>query len=877
MSTDNRLKELNKILVLYDQVMNESDEAKKNKNKNRKPNNRQQVRRHILQNQPNTISTLNKKANSKTTYNQTKLDEFMEDVSDDPIDDLTNDLDDKDCYQKCKLDTDESDNEDADESENEDTNEETNTECEDLGSDLDDLMDEVQDLEEERQFILRSMEEDNEDDLDFVDNRKHISEPTLEEKRNYYKNSNKNRKRKRNANDEDNQSHKLRRNRNDYEEDYQSSEYESDGEYEPDSDFMNDGSDSCSDNSYSDDEEARMDLQDVINQSHNKKKKKEENKNNKNNKKKVATRRYNLRSNKNRSPIVELEEAEELTLLESESEADQETEDIVIIAKKNDDNRSVVNLWQKELLRNEKSHQNIAAFLKNTIGHIRGLNKAYDNSEDGDNDNEKSGRKSPYQEKLYDDHCDLWYRDMNVDDIAKYKPIFNDMMTAIRNKLVNETDIMRSDLSIEEKCWMIEHLDIMRNMLPSEEKYQLKEKLHQKLNYYQPLTEQDVQTRDRLRELNKNSLTIELRILRSGHSDSYKANMFRVWESIKGLRESDEEYVKKRQQLEYALDMPTDIVETPLTNCGDKVKTNQFLAQLQKTLDKDLYGMKPVKQKILEVMAKYMANPNSKRKQMALVGPPGVGKTAIARSLAKVLNLPFEQISLGGMTDPSILKGHSVTYIGSTPGEIVMALKRMKHKNGILFFDEFDKIKDDKVANALLHVTDFTQNNQYHDTYLSNDYDIDLSNLFFVFAINDINQINPILLDRIQLIHVSGYKLKEKVMIGLKYMVPKYLKEYGMNEGDVVMNQDVMEYLVQKSCCSNDKGVRQLERNIETVIERVNTLRHSVLPDGSIGDLDLDYHIENFKLPFVMQKEHIDKLFYEYQKDGNNPPPMMYQ
>ena len=196
--------------------------------------------------------------------------------------------------------------------------------------------------------------------------------------------------------------------------------------------------------------------------------------------------------------------------------------------------------------------------------------------------------------------------------------------------------------------------------------------------------------------------------------------------------------------------------------------------------------------------------------------------TSIARCLAKVLDFPFEQISFGGVHHSDFIKGFDFTYVGSRPGEIARCLTRMNYKNGILFLDEYEKVAENpEITSTLLHITDFSQNNVFRDNYF-NDVTIDLSSLWFVYSMNDLPR-DKALKDRIYSIVVDGYSEKEKVRIASDYLFPKNLANLGKTREDVVLDDQVVGYLVRK-VCSEEKGIRTLEKAVRDVLNKIHFL-----------------------------------------------------
>jgi ATP-dependent Lon protease len=255
-------------------------------------------------------------------------------------------------------------------------------------------------------------------------------------------------------------------------------------------------------------------------------------------------------------------------------------------------------------------------------------------------------------------------------------------------------------------------------------------------------------------------------------------------------------------------------------------KCSAFLKNSQKILDDAAYGMAPAKLQIMQTLAQWISNPQSSGNILALKGAMGVGKTNLVKNgISKAIGRPFEFFSLGGATDSSTLIGHSYTYLGSTWGALVNTLMKHQCMNPILYFDEVDKISDTpkgaEIASILIHLTDRTQNTNIHDVYF-NGIDFDFSRCLFIFSFNDENNIHPILRDRMQVIHCSGYNAEEKKNIIQQHSLPQILERLNL-KGQVSLEESTIKYLIQEH--SPEEGVRSLIRIIEVLLTRINLLR----------------------------------------------------
>jgi len=370
--------------------------------------------------------------------------------------------------------------------------------------------------------------------------------------------------------------------------------------------------------------------------------------------------------------------------------------------------------------------------------------------------------------------------------------------------------------------------------------------------------------------MNNNGLGLMLNLLTLKLPADIQAMILAKYYSLQTLDTSSNEYFKLRAWLDKVVSIPFGTYkEIPVSLEDGPDRCGAFMSAARQCLNDAVFGQDESKLQILQFISTKIANPQSRGLCLLLVGPPGVGKTSLIKNgIAKALGWPFQFISLGGDSDASTYTGHQLVYESSHCGKIVNSLIASKSMSTVLMFDEVDKIsqtpKGEEVMNLMIHLTDPVQNSDFEDKYLSG-IPIDLSKVMFVFSANDLSKIDRVLLDRMTVIELKGYDLKQKTAIAEHYLLPSALREVNLVDKVEVPNEILMTLI--EDYAKEEKGVRELKRSIEQITQKINMLRMYNSPD-------LPFYMKDFALPFLVKKDHV-KLFLK-KKEVDGPPPFMY-
>jgi len=301
-------------------------------------------------------------------------------------------------------------------------------------------------------------------------------------------------------------------------------------------------------------------------------------------------------------------------------------------------------------------------------------------------------------------------------------------------------------------------------------------------------------------------------------------------EKLERMHPSTPDYSVVYNHLDLMLDLPWE----------DYTTDNYDLKHASKVLDNDHYGMKKIKERILEYLAVLKLKGDMKSPILCFVGPPGIGKTSLGKSIAHAVGRKYVRVSLGGLHDESEIRGHRKTYIGAMPGRILQNIRKVKSSNPVMILDEIDKIGNDfrgDPSSALLEVLDPEQNNSFYDNYLELEYD--LSKVLFIATANNIQNIQPALRDRLEIIDLSGYAIEEKIEIAKRHLVPKQKEAHGLNKINFKISDKILEKIIESY--TRESGVRELDRQLASIMRyeaKEYALKNKIKPVLTLQDIE---------------------------------------
>ena len=399
------------------------------------------------------------------------------------------------------------------------------------------------------------------------------------------------------------------------------------------------------------------------------------------------------------------------------------------------------------------------------------------------------------------------------------------------------------------------------------------------LDYFHSLTgdekKQYIKDIKDIYNINSTHIPLKFKVLNSDMDVYTKSLAINNLDKLSEMDISTGEYNKMDQWINGLIKLPFGkVTELPVNNSDDFEKKREYISKTLQNMNKAIYGHQEAKTHILQVIGKWIRNPNSLGNVLAIQGPMGNGKTTLIKNgIAKSLHRPFEFVALGGASDSSFFEGHSYTYEGSRWGRIVDILHKCGSMNPIICFDELDKVSDtakgDEIINMLIHMTDSSQNTKFQDNYFPG-IDIDLSKVLFIFSFNDESKINRILKDRMYVIRTKGFETKDKIKISKDYLLPEIYELFNYTNEDIIFTDEILTEIISKFT-SREEGVRNLKRCLESIVSTLN-IYHLTKSDKE--DI-IDMKIKDFKLPITLTTQHVSDLL-KINNSFDKPPDHMY-
>jgi ATP-dependent Lon protease len=502
-------------------------------------------------------------------------------------------------------------------------------------------------------------------------------------------------------------------------------------------------------------------------------------------------------------------------------------------------------------------------------------------SDDEDSDDLSSiDSDSECSEEMFSDDSDNSEDDVDLDESEARSHIKNIIKNALMPK--HKESKSKRDVNSEETGGKVINLFLGEDDMEEEEE--------EEENFLDTLTPEEkksfLKLENQISKINHKRVPLRYQILRSHLPIEIKAAAIKRLESIQKMDETSTEYHKMSGWIDGLLNIPFNhFVDNKISlETSKPEEITDYLVNVKDKLDASVHGHVEAKSTLLEIVASWITNPTATPTVIGLQGPPGTGKTTLIKDgVAKALGRPFSMFALGGATDASYLEGHSYTYEGSTWGRLAAILMETKCMNPVIFMDELDKVSETKhgeeIIGVLTHLIDYSQNNCIQDKYFSG-IPLDFSKVLFIFSFNSEEKLNPILKDRIHIIHTDSCTRESKQVIARDYLIPKILANVKFKKDDIIFPDETVREIIDRYTDS-ESGVRNLKRCLESVIMKLNTLRltsqNSTIVNSPNSQL-IPYFLNNYKLPMTITSTVVDKLIGKTSlaTKGNEKHLMMY-
>lgn len=470
-----------------------------------------------------------------------------------------------------------------------------------------------------------------------------------------------------------------------------------------------------------------------------------------------------------------------------------------------------------------------------------------------------------------------WKANLSDEKVVELEPKLEQIRMYLAFEEPTMDKILEAPATLEDRAKLIQKFDIYKNLEPyTEDHFVLRQSLclelesRKNLNVLEAENLAAEEKRIKTKHLVSTAVpALKKRILGLDTTDEIKSQLLEMYAKLQDTSSDSSMWSALKEKLEWAVALPYRKLGTPKVVYGvnSNAEINAYCAQVRATLDSKLYGMDKVKDELIAILNNRITNPRAIG-TLALKGPPGVGKTAIVAALAEAIGRPFERIALGGMQDATTLKGADSHWLGSNPSILIHILKRMKVADGIVLLDEIDKLsgKDNdnpqgaNIQHALLHITDYTQNHEFTDAFL-NEFPHDLSNIWYMYGMNQDEWLDPVLKDRLTILEIEPYTPREMTEIIKRHLLPEALKNVNIPRDQVSITDNACSQILTIFADQiKETGVRPVQRAIRTLATRINLLRTNTLPDGTTGQLKIRFAFPGFKLPLVIDNEVVDRL-----------------
>lgn len=493
------------------------------------------------------------------------------------------------------------------------------------------------------------------------------------------------------------------------------------------------------------------------------------------------------------------------------------------------------------------------------------------------------------EQSLLDRFCDTKYEDnswkmtLPKEKVRKLETILEKTKKEIEDEEPTMEKILSIDMLADERRQSIKLFEIYKHMEPfTRERMKRRDELinflrgvHTK-NFEEKLRNEAEEKRIMALADPRDAFSLKTRILKLDTDDQKKKIMLEIYRELLSTPSDSSTYSYLKEKLEHMVSLPYRKLAPFEVKYGENSaeEIDRFYSKIKDKLDNDpvfgLYGMKKAKEEIILALNNRITNPTSDS-IIALVSPPGCGKTQLASSLAAAIGFPFERISCAGLSDPVHILGSDSVYIGAKPGVFVKTLAKLGVSNGVVLLDEIDKFSRDEkgeaARDAILHAIDYSSNHDFRDSFLT-EFGHDLSNIIFMVSLNDLDMLSRPLRDRLNIIEVEPYTRDDYKQILKFYILPRCLKEVGMAKDSVSIDDGGVSAIINID--TKREGVRSLQKIIKHIVSKINVLRTTAVDNPTFS---LGFKILKFSLPFTITEGCVDLLV---EKPRNEIGGMMY-